>query len=506
MKTTILLFLLFSTLVQAEENCDQLTTSELDKLAAHMEEIEWFAVSKINVQTAFCSRRDPFSAEEMTTWLGDHHSDLKTNESIYGINFEDESPEDLKTFKFLTTATKFGNIPDPERQKTFTSSCTKVDCALKEIFGEELALPLKFMHRRYGMNGSHLTQPNLTPWKKENLDHVLLSLSDFPDGIFPIQENRSLTRSLPGMGEGVLANAIITVYDEWEKEDTEGKRSSITHELGHTIGLTTKMDKSEAWIKASGWSKINILHASEATIPDVFVSRYAKTNSTEDFAESVVAYRYNPQHLKKISPEKYEMIKQTVFDEVEYTSQEACEQPVRLSQKLQVAAMNEINKWEPTNEELKTMANTCNPITFSEFTQKGYIDTSSASFQACYEKALRTHLGDVIKKPLFDHPYKDYLDPMLRNIQMDLSKTKIDFISKIQHTHKKDLYKHYMDAFKKFGCYPGSSDYAFIKFEYKAMGMDLLDVYNEKAIVQMELKVCANKKKYLNMKMHDFIK
>ncbi|HSV94888.1 MAG TPA: hypothetical protein VLH94_02890, partial [Spirochaetia bacterium] len=42
--------------------------------------------------------------------------------------------------------------------------------------------------------------------------------------------------------------------------------------------------------------------------PDKCVTDYAKINIGEDIAESMVAYIYRPKYLKKISPEKYEML------------------------------------------------------------------------------------------------------------------------------------------------------------------------------------------------------
>ncbi|MEX1098953.1 MAG: hypothetical protein WEB87_00920, partial [Bacteriovoracaceae bacterium] len=72
---------------------------------------------------------------------------------------------------------------------------------------------------------------------------------------------------------------------------------------------------------------IQIFHyAMEAEHPHRCVSQYGETNPAEDFAESVAAYRYNPEALKNASLEKYEFIKNKVFQGVEFDSSEKCSQ------------------------------------------------------------------------------------------------------------------------------------------------------------------------------------
>ncbi|MFN7824887.1 MAG: hypothetical protein ACK5P6_05960, partial [Pseudobdellovibrionaceae bacterium] len=44
----------------------------------------------------------------------------------------------------------------------------------------------------------------------------------------------------------------------------------------------------------------------------------------EDFAETFSAYRYNPRQLKKVSPKRYEFMKNKVFGGIEYTNDASC--------------------------------------------------------------------------------------------------------------------------------------------------------------------------------------
>jgi hypothetical protein len=50
------------------------------------------------------------------------------------------------------------------------------------------------------------------------------------------------------------------------------------------------------------------------------ISKYGETNPAEDFAESMVAYRYDPEKLKKVSIEKYNYIKENVFSGREFNN------------------------------------------------------------------------------------------------------------------------------------------------------------------------------------------
>ena len=54
------------------------------------------------------------------------------------------------------------------------------------------------------------------------------------------------------------------------------------------------------------------------------VSTYGTRNPSEDFAESIVAYRYNPKPMKDSCPDKYNYIKDIIFDGIEYLDESGC--------------------------------------------------------------------------------------------------------------------------------------------------------------------------------------
>lgn len=54
------------------------------------------------------------------------------------------------------------------------------------------------------------------------------------------------------------------------------------------------------------------------------ISKYGESNPSEDFAESLTAYRYNPAGLKKAAPEKYNFIKDRIFNGQEFINHSSC--------------------------------------------------------------------------------------------------------------------------------------------------------------------------------------
>lgn len=79
----------------------------------------------------------------------------------------------------------------------------------------------------------------------------------------------------------------------------------LTHEIGHTVDLGFK------FAPLNYKSSLFILPKYPWGIKN-FVSSYAETSSTEDFAESFAHFLIDPQKLQKISPYKYHFIKHVI--------------------------------------------------------------------------------------------------------------------------------------------------------------------------------------------------
>ena len=91
-------------------------------------------------------------------------------------------------------------------------------------------------------------------------------------------------------------------------EDTGRMKETISHEVGHQI--------ERAYLSEGSRSEWNELRE-KAPIENC-VSDYARTNSSEDFAETYRAYIHEPAHLQEKSPEKFAFMRDKVFEGREY--------------------------------------------------------------------------------------------------------------------------------------------------------------------------------------------
>jgi len=472
----LLLSLLNSNAFAQAEICDDDNPGVKDILAIS-KHIEWEAASIANIKSAPCTRKTPFTNDEMLKWINTHQSPVKESKKIHGIQFADETEENLKAFEYLTTAKTFLGESDPKKQKIFKSACKKVECAVKEIFGKDVGVQLLFMQQKFGMNGSNIARENADLWKKSELDTVLLALSDYPEGIMPVEESRTLVHFKRGYmrngGDRTLANAVIEIFDLWDRQSPEEKRYTLNHEVGHVIGGLCKIDDHPKWRNLSGWvSSTKVVDGEKETVmratkPETIVSKYGFTNTHEDFAESVAAYRYNPALLKKASPEKYNIIKQVVFDNVEYTSEAACKNPSRFSAQLKAKADAAAKNWVPTQSDLTNIGKKCSEEAVVQLSKAGVVNLSSPSIQKCYEKAIYAQAKSIALSTMNDHPLKQFLGTMIRNMKLaPLSPQKISQISaSATKVHKENLKKIFVKGLSSQtyrGTNPSKTDFQYV--------------------------------------------
>ena len=435
----ILLLLSTSAFAQDEECRDSLPPS-IQEILAIQPHIEWFAASDSDIRNSKCSRKTPFTDAEMKDWMDKDASAEKVNKTINGISFVGESPENLEAFQQLTTAIDFYGRREPSRQKRFSSACKNVQCAVDEIFGKGTGTQLLFMQRKFGMNGSHIANNNAKAWKQSELNDVLLSLSDFPDSILPTQKSRPLIRhagARPANFERAHADSHIRVYDSWATQSKEKKRYTITHEIGHVIAGASTVDTSPLWKNMSGWQMRSRINNGKrevvaySTAPQALVSAYGASNHQEDMAESIAAFRYNPEKLKRASPQKYQLIQNLIFDGVDYSSENACRNPNQFSKRVQNYATQRALQWQPTDGELALIANSCSDRALQRMA--GGIDVYSKPYLDCYKAALQKHAKKFLQEGLPRHQFAPYMQPLLRNIDnIDIPRSKMDVL--IQQT------------------------------------------------------------------------
>lgn len=248
-----------------------------------------------------------------------------SSKTIKGFNFVQQNELAINDVKDLIDGKK--NNPD------FESTCSTIICAMEQIFGKTLGLKILYLKMRYGFNSSDLAYENSARFTESQIDIVLKAVRDFPDYIFPLAgyRNKKLIHfkhgyTLPEYENlQVTGNAEINLFDLWDSVGDEHYMEYIVfHELSHYLASSYNyFSKSKTWKILSNWGKTD---ADTGNIcQDCFISTYAKNSSDEDWAESLSGYRYAPKRLKEIAPAKYELIKEVIFNGIEYIDENSCD-------------------------------------------------------------------------------------------------------------------------------------------------------------------------------------
>ncbi|MNK07852.1 hypothetical protein D3C87_257720 [compost metagenome] len=334
----LFLIVFFSIIVSqagAHEDCSSLKIPRLEQSFQVLEDYEYFSVSDHDIANAKCVKPVPTNSE-MEAWLNKYAGEKKENRKEPGIEFKDESPELLKLFDKLTTS-------EAKVKAKVDSQCTKVLCAVKEIFGDEEGPQMLYLLGKYGLNGSALSYEERSFWMTHELRPALQALEDMPEGLLPLGDNKQFSRFKRGQslkiyeemeshGGCVRANSNMTFFDcAFANKPREQTRTTY-HELSHHVAEQLGLDESKKWLEISGWEEMPMAAGGasfnsnwEASNEACLISKYGSTNPHEDFAESMVAYRYNPERLKGQCPEKYKFLKDRVYKGIEYTSVKACQ-------------------------------------------------------------------------------------------------------------------------------------------------------------------------------------
>ncbi len=316
----------FLALGQSESCYKEFKSNSITKFA--QEYLEQWGASGKQVLSAKCRNPGNPSDEQMRKYLERKNVAKNESTSFFGMSFENEDPRLLDLMKRLTEYDSFLSLKkEPEKQKQFqiSNDCKKVICAAESIFGKERAIKLLYALDKYEINLSHLTDSDLADWKSRELDLILEAADDLPSHLIPFNRNQYFKHYKRGWGpsQNTVANAVIMVFFVWEDLDNDGERiSSLIHEIGHNIGSRLNQDESSTWLNLSGW--VEKEGKWKANNKEQIISNYAYENPAEDFAETFVAFRYNPLFLKKRSPKKYEYMKNNIFLGLEYTDEEKC--------------------------------------------------------------------------------------------------------------------------------------------------------------------------------------
>ncbi len=280
--------------------------------------VNWNAVTDKETKAAACLDLQATSDHEMQDFLESRIDDLdlRISRTVRGVYFKNEIPEMIELFEGIHRPTFFYNQALKDLPKT---SCQTVMCAMKQYYGPKTPLAMLYIYAKFGLSTSPEAsgnQADYQPWKFEELQDALVALESLPPSVLPLKDHHLLhflkgyTLGTYGQeGAYVVANARIDVFDLWNQQTRGARIADLVHELGHLLGM--KLDDTPEW----------------KAMPKEPISEYSKTNNGEDFAETFLAYRFAPQKLRKVSPKRYEFVKEKVFNGLEFNSTKDCEGP-----------------------------------------------------------------------------------------------------------------------------------------------------------------------------------
>lgn len=320
-------------------------------LAIQAGAVSFNSVSSVEVSKAECISLKPISETKMTDFINfkNKHINSFINAEFRGVKFKNENPELIELFKNIHNP--YGpHLPEGMIQsllsKLADTTCDKVICVMNQYYGEELTLRMLYIEAKFGLStspeGARVID-NFRLWTKSELDDVIVGLEAIPPNLLPIT-GRFLLHFIDGYtlkiyGDNpntrVIANASFTFFDVWNKISRYDRIATVLHELGHFFGYD--------FADTLEWK----------SMPREYISGYAMTNNSEDFAESFAAYRLAPAKLRKISPARYNFIRDHIFHGLEFNVSTECEAPFIAEQNSIANTLDtrrEIGVWAEQNQ------------------------------------------------------------------------------------------------------------------------------------------------------------
>ncbi|CBW28114.1 putative exported protein [Halobacteriovorax marinus SJ] len=522
MKLLLFLFMISSPVFAGQVPCEP--SSEPIEAKVMAEEIlktfkvsHWSASSD-DIEDSPCKGKVP-TLEEMKRANNKLLDSPKVEKrEIVGAEFENESEQMLRMFDLLVQKRRFSGegyiLPNQKDYSHLTKgSCKKVRCALNQLFGESYSENAMYLLSQYELNVSPVGLGNdkTKKFSDKELKSIHQSVADLPKSLFPIRIAKSFRRSSLSNGN-TLGNATIMLFEGITKYNHNEKTGICTHEFAHNFSDRGKLDESPDWLNISGWIDNGGKWERDSSRNHTFVSKYAMANPGEDFAESVVAYRYNPDALRAASPEKYDFIKELVFKGREYTegNEKSCQGQTLLEVQMEATLNKDVKEFERENSEFKydqSLAS-CSKEIMMRFDGRRDDDLKKC-ISKIYQKKMLEQNWDKISSE-FNYPEKakelinenffdmnlnigdDFLDQKMREIDAELGRIEEDSMKGLVGTM--NLYRKFTkETNVKDFCENDIVKYGYLKFRELENGLESVYLNRNRDSIDERVRVACNK-------------
>lgn len=287
------------------------------------------------------------------------------DDDVAGYRLAGQPTEGLNAFRTL-----MARNPQARRGPAADPRCRDLVCAASAAFGADLGSLMMMLAVDYQLVPVLPPRASGLRWTAADLRTVLAAADDLPPSLFPLREEeyRSLVmvdaKTLPPVAgaaamalSGEMAGAV-TLSTLWRRARPSERRASIVHEFAHDFTRARGMflDWRGLWAEAQA---DDAKEAQARGLEPEPVSAYAMTNLDEDFAESVTAYRYRPETLRARQPHRYALLRQWVFDELEYGEAARCAPARARSRRAQTLALIGLYATQRSREDLADAALMC---------------------------------------------------------------------------------------------------------------------------------------------------
>lgn len=153
-------------------------------------------------------------------------------------------------------------------------------------------------------------EPNLKPWKvkeKEIIEKLMAQLPEWLKKYTIASLLRSTSGAFDNPAYTINQTRTIILSDAFFKSPT--KLDILTHEVAHLAISDFTEEIKEFW-QLSGW-----IHIKELQIkipPSKLIINDSKESISEDFANHIEVYHFNPSYLKSFNPKMFEFLDRNI--------------------------------------------------------------------------------------------------------------------------------------------------------------------------------------------------